>query len=80
MSIVLFGAVSRLYVSNEPVRSKVATSSEEDIKRMEFVELVAIPFRTADVAAADEDATTDRLSSIDAALVANMMYYFILLC
>ena len=35
MSMVLLGWVSRLYVSKEPVRSKVATSFEEDMERNE---------------------------------------------
>ena len=81
--MVLLGWVSRLYVSKEPVRSKVATSSEEDMERNEDWRLLVLemmPLRRALVAAVDDDddeATADAadlLRSIDPALlVANIM-------
>lgn len=69
ISIVFSGWLSRLCVSNEPVRSKVATSEEEDMKRK------FLPLRVrADAAAGEDDEAADRLSSIDAALVANILF------
>ena len=51
MSMVLFGWVSRLYVSKDPVRSKVAVLLAE-----EEVDWKRVPFhRRAGMAAVDED-------------------------